>query len=63
MIDNPDLTVLNFMENSFGPRRVKWCKLTICIKNHEMGTYTNSVDPDEMTHYSSFHQGSHCMWG
>ena len=24
-----------------------------------MGTYTNSVDPDEMLHNAAFHQGLH----
>ena len=27
----------------------------------EMGTFTNSVDPDEMPHNAAFHQGLHCL--
>ena len=27
----------------------------------EMGTFANSVDPDEMLHNAAFHQGLHCL--
>ena len=37
-----------------------------CLKN--FFTFTNSVDPDEMQHYSAFHLDLHCLqkysfWG
>ena len=42
-------------------------KETNCIEslifvygNPKMGTFTNSVDPDEMPHNVAFHQGLHC---
>ena len=27
-----------------------------------MGTFTNSEDPNEMSHYAVFHQGLHCLY-
>ena len=27
----------------------------------QMGTFTNSEDPDEMLHNAAFHQGLHCL--
>ena len=26
-----------------------------------MGTFTNSIDPDEMPHNAAFNQGLHCL--
>ena len=28
-----------------------------------MDTFINSEDPDEMTHYATFHQGLYCLLG
>ena len=29
--------------------------------NSDTGTFTNSVDPDEMMHNVAFHKGQHCL--
>ena len=30
------------------------------MENPDMGTFTNSEDPDEMMHNAAFQQGLHC---